>query len=157
MNYFEGITSIEAAKQRYKELAKQYHPDKGGCVEVMKAINAQYEKVAEGIFQKGGKSITEIEELLKNDLALREKIDAISGIDGVDVEICGSWVWVTGNTKEFKDLLKTAGYFWASKKLAWYWRKEDKKSCNRTSWDLDKIRSNYGSLSIKNERRAAIA
>ena len=30
MNYFEGITDLENAKLRYRTLAKQLHPDKGG-------------------------------------------------------------------------------------------------------------------------------
>ena len=30
MNYFEDITDLEQAKMRYREVAKQLHPDKGG-------------------------------------------------------------------------------------------------------------------------------
>jgi hypothetical protein len=30
MNYFRDITDLEQAKHRYRELAKQLHPDKGG-------------------------------------------------------------------------------------------------------------------------------
>jgi len=40
--YFIDLTSTENIKARFKELAKQYHPDLGGCVEIMKEINSQY-------------------------------------------------------------------------------------------------------------------
>lgn len=52
MLYFAGLTSAQEIRSRYKDLAKQYHPDKGGCVETMAAINNQYERVIVGCYQE---------------------------------------------------------------------------------------------------------
>lgn len=60
MKYFLGLTQELEIKARYKELAKKHHPDLGGCAEIMKEVNAQYEKCMEGMYQHAGKSITEI-------------------------------------------------------------------------------------------------
>lgn len=46
MNYFEGVTK-ESARSRYMDLAKKYHPDRGGDGETMKLINAQYKELQE--------------------------------------------------------------------------------------------------------------
>lgn len=43
MKYFKNITSIENLKTAYKKLARVNHPDMGGDVEVMKAINAEFD------------------------------------------------------------------------------------------------------------------
>lgn len=146
--HFEGLTTEIDIKTRYKLLAKQYHPDLGGCAEIMKTVNAQYEKVLTGAYQIAGKSITEIDDLLANDLALRDKLNAIVALAGLNIEICGAWIWVTGQTFAHKTPLKTAGYLWSKNKQAWYWRSEGKRSFNRKTMELDQIRSNYGSFTV---------
>ena len=155
--YFEGLTTESEIKARYKELAKTYHPDLGGDVETMKLINLQYEKVITGAYQKAGKSISEIEELLAQDNALKEKINQILSFDGLHIEICGCWLWLTGDTRTYKDFLKKLGFFWANKKKAWYWRAAENRSHNRKSMDLDEIRQKHGSLNLNNIKRKVLA
>jgi hypothetical protein len=157
MKYFEGLTNLEDAKSAYKILAKKHHPDIGGCTETMKEINCQYEKILEGIFQKEGKSITEIEELLKDNLVLREKLNEIIMIEGIQIEICHKWIWLTGDTYSSKDKIKSSGFFWSKNKQAWYWRAEASKCYSKKNWSIDEIRTRYGSVEVKTERRSAIA
>jgi len=155
--YFEGLKSESEIKLRYKDLAKQNHPDLGGCQDIMKAINAQYEQVLKGQYQKEGKSLTEIEELLKNDLILRKKLYEILAIESLTIEICGSWLWVTGKTQENRKLLKEAKFYWANKKKAWYWRSDENKSFNRKAYSLAEIRLIHGSEKLKTKKQAQIA
>lgn len=158
MKYFEGLTSESEIKSRYKELAKQYHPDKGGDTAIMQEINKQYELVLTGAYQRAGKSITEIDELFKQDVLMREKLNAILGLDNLIIEICGNWLWVTGDTKIHKSILKSNGYLWASKKEAWFFRSEQFKSFgNRRNNTLDEIRFKHGSLAVKGTPKRAIA
>lgn len=158
MKYFEGLTEENLIKARYKELAKMYHPDKGGDTAIMKEVNAQYESVLTGMYQISGKSITEIDEIFKSDILLREKLNAILSFEDLIIEICGNWLWVTGDTKKCKDILKNLGFFWASKKEAWYFRSEQFKSYgNRRTQSLDEIRYKHGSLNVKGYPRRALA
>lgn len=149
MKYFEGLTEENAIKTRYKELAKKHHPDLGGSKATMQEINSQYEKVLTGHYQRAGKSITEIEELLAQSEVLRNKLNEILGIEELNVELCGSWIWVTGNTKTYKEKLKDARFMWSQSKLAWYWRAEGRKFRGRSADSLDTIRGNYGSVKLK--------
>lgn len=143
--FFSNIASESEAKARYKELAKKYHPDLGGCVETMKAINLQYEKVLTGVYQKAGKSITEIDDLLEKSKGLAEKLCEIIACPCVIVELCGNWIWITGETRAVKDKLKQAGFFWACKKSAWYWRSEESARISKgKTLSLDEIRQKHG-------------
>jgi DnaJ-class molecular chaperone len=46
--YFEGCTSLDEIKSRYKELALKQHPDRGGDTKIMKVINLEYESIKQG-------------------------------------------------------------------------------------------------------------
>ena len=155
--YFENLTQENEIKARYKELAKKNHPDLGGSLEVMQEINNQYEQVLKSSYQEEGKSITEIDELFKKDINLRNKMNMILALEGLEVEICGSWVWVTGNTLAHKNKLKESKFLWARKKNAWYWRKAESKSYNRKTYSLEEIRSRHGSTTLKNKINQMLA
>lgn len=157
--YFEGLTSQDEIRKRFKELAKAHHPDLGGCVEEMKEINKQYDDVLQGIYQKEGKSLSEIDELLKNSQEIREKLYDILQVYGVVVELCGSWIWITGDTKPVKEKLKDMGCKWSNQKAAWYWHNsEGKRWKGPNKWNLEQIRFRHGSEIIKEMRkREAIA
>ncbi len=157
MKYFESLTTETEIKARYKALAKQFHPDLGGCAETMKIINSQYEKVLSGAYQTAGKSMSEIDDLLEKDLILRQKLHAILVLEGLSIEICGSWLWVTGDTKTHKDTLKSQSFFWSNTKTAWYWRSEAKKSFNRKPMSLDEIRSKHGTHNVNRRSYASIS
>lgn len=43
MKYFKNVNSYNELKKAYRELLKANHPDNGGDVEVMQAINVEYE------------------------------------------------------------------------------------------------------------------
>src|SRR5690606_15148649 len=133
MNYFDGLTNESEIKTRYKELAKRHHPDLGGYLEIMKVINCQYEKILTGAYQIVGKSITEIDELLVKDEMYRQKIFSVSSLSGVTVELCGSWIWISGDTKTHKEIFKTSGFKWSPKKCMWYYRPEGQKCFSRKS------------------------
>ena len=55
------------------------------------------------------------------DKRIRQAIEKIFTLDGLEIEICGLWVWVGSETKKHKDTLKAAGYKWARKKVNGYW------------------------------------
>lgn len=148
MRYFENLKEEKEIKNRYKELAKQFHPDLGGCTETMKIINVQYEKVMTGVYQTAGKSITEIEELLSKDSSMREALDKVIFIEDLIVELCGEWIWVTGNTARNKEVLKQAKFFWSPNKKAWYYKPAGKKSYNRKHWSINEIRATHGTKQI---------
>ena len=45
MKYFNNIADFEQAKKRYRELAKQMHPDRGGSSEAFQHLQQEYQEV----------------------------------------------------------------------------------------------------------------
>ena len=67
-------------------------------------------------------------------------------LDGLTVELCGCWLWISGNTREHKEALKAAGCRWSKPKAMWYWRHpEDGRSYYRSKSTMSDIRMKYGS------------
>jgi hypothetical protein len=157
MLYFEGLKSSADLKLRYRDLAKIYHPDRGGCSETMKIINDQYKKCLNGAYQSEGKSLTEIENLLKDDVLAMGVLNSILHLENICVELVGCWIWVTGDTKHVKDSLKSAHFKWARMKKAWYWRPGDQKFRRwGKQFSLDEIRYKHGSERINKSNRLSI-
>ena len=153
MSYFKGITNIDELKRVYRKLCQQNHPDNGRNVETMARINCEYRNVfneLKNIHNEAAKADTTGKTKPINECP-EEFIDIIFkllSLKGLNVELCGSWIWISGNTKQHKDTLKAIGCRWATKKKLWYWRNE-KDACkgNRKSYTMDYIRSTYGSES----------
>lgn len=146
MNYFDNIKTIEELKKEYRKLAFKHHPDRGGDAEIMKEINSQYDKMFDVLKQT---SNTEADHKAIND-EFKDIINKIIGL-GLDlnIEICGSWIWVSGNTKQYKDELNSAGLWWANKKKMWYWHSKDEpKKKRKSTLSMNEIREKYGSEKI---------
>ncbi len=153
---FEGCNTIEEIKKRYRELAKKFHPDLGGDTEAMQIINRLYQILLEKGYTAEGLSYTEKQEKAEIDERLMEVFIKIAGLKGLNCEVCGDWLWVSGDTRPFKDQLKSSGLLWAPKKSMWYWRPDEQKGRRRGSLDIDKIRDKYGSRSLSNRGGYAI-
>ena len=82
-----------------------------------------------------------------------EQLNAVVPTDAdVKIELCGSWLWISGDTKPHKDNLKRIGCRWSNNKKQWYWRPPGSgrpwfRSSNEYS--MEQIRSDYGSVDIK--------
>lgn len=134
-----GEITPEATKAAYREACKKYHPDVNPVGEdMMKLVNQAYDAL-----QDHSGEIKE-QQTDYGDL-LNDALNAVFGLCGLVIEICGAWVWITGNTREHKDVLKAAGFKWASKKKAWYFRPEEFRSRSKGEKSLDDIREKYGS------------
>lgn len=138
-NYFENCTTADELKKAYFRLSKLHHPDRGGDPETMKEINRQYSEACDALNQgKGDTAETTAEYMRAVDVAIR--------CAGVTVELCGRWLWVSGDTRPIKDSLKAVGFRWAAKKKQWYWHPSDEpRKPRRRSASMQEIRTKYGS------------
>ena len=118
MMYFANVRTLEELKKAYRELALANHPDRGGDLETMQAINAEYDKVFEQVknihVNKDGEMFTKETEETPEEF--KNIIDQLLKMEGVEVEIIGCFVWLSGNTKPYKDQIKALGFRWSANK-----------------------------------------
>lgn len=161
MKFFQDVKTTQELKERYLQLAKKYHPDRGGDAETMKAINSEWDDVRKHFERAGkfGKFGVEPGEEKPFDIpeGLREVIERLVVLTGVTIEICGRWIWVRGDTKQHRHTLKQIGCFWSSGKKAWYWRPADCPGIfTRGRMKMDEIRERFGSQKVDTQEAKAL-
>lgn len=144
--YFENCTTIEELKKEYRKLAMKHHPDRGGDLETMQKINAAYDEAFERINAGAGRTTEKGGDKSQETAAeFREIIDRLIRIDGIVIEICGCWLWISGDTYENREALKAAGCKYSHNKKMWYWHRAEDGTRNRRKSSMAEIRMKYGS------------
>ena len=144
---FKGVEGINEAKKIYKTLAKKLHPDVGGDEESFKLLNAIYTDLIEHKIYFSND--------IKIDIELEKIISLILHFENITIELVGSWVWVSGDTREIKEKLKEIGFKWASKKRMWYFG--EMKSKNPIPKSMEEIKGKYRSETLKTKEKKEIA
>ena len=149
MKFFAQCTTLDELKSEYRRLVKLHHPDLGGDTATMQAINAAYEDAFDRLKKQHNDTHDEAHQTTETAAEFMEIIEVLLRLDGLDIELCGSWLWIGGNTREHKDALKAAGCRWSSNKKLWYWRhEEDSHRWHRGKSTIGEIRAKYGSQHI---------
>jgi len=162
VTYFTNVRTVGEAKNLYRQLAKQYHPDLNGyeCTPIMQAINAEYHKVLESF--DGSTSIgsdnkehtyhynADIEQ------ELMDKISELLSLklEGCEIELIGTWIWVSGDTRPNKTALKKAKLSWHSRRKRWYWRRAGYKRRYNAKASFSDLRAMYGSRTFETDEAA---
>lgn len=146
-NYFENITTAEELKKRFHELVKELHPDNGGDVEAFKEMKSQFDKIAHSETWNTHKTAdgkTYTKENATTPEQFTEIIEKLRALENITIEILGSWVWVTGDTRAYKDILKGLGFLYSSKKTAWYFNGETKKRRTHSKMSYTDLQLHWG-------------
>lgn len=152
MKWFKECITLEEVKALYKQLAKKYHPDLGGDTLTMQEINKEYAFASTKALKGANLSEEETENEIRFSEEYRQAIEKIIHLEGITIELVGYWIWVTGNTYPNKTTLKEAGFLFAPKKLAWYFRTGEYKVNKGGKKSLDEIRAKYGSEVLKDDK-----
>lgn len=155
MKWFVNITTLDDLRKEYRRLAVLHHPDKGGRVSDMQEINAEYDILSKKLINSNP-DFSEERKVYETQVSeeLREKVDIVINLPGVIVEIIGSWIWVTGKTREVKDQLKEAEFKFSRQKAAWYWHCGYYRKRSRKRYEMDDIRTMWGSSVVEKEERS---
>lgn len=138
-----GVVNAEEIKKAYRRACMKYHPDRNPSGEhMMKLVNAAYEALS-----NQDEELSVPEEVSRYAEMLNQVLNAIVGLP-LEIEICGAWIWLSGETRPYKELLKQTGFRWAPKKERWFYRPEEYRSASRGQWSMAAIREKYGSQSV---------
>ena len=152
MKWFTNPQTLEELKKEYKRLAMKHHPDIGGNDSDMKEINAEYDTLFErlkNIHQSAdGKTYTAKTETTETPNQFKEIINRLITLTDITIEICGSWLWITGNTYQHRNVLKHLQFKYSKSKNAWYYHTEGYRKSHGKIYSLDEIRDLYGSETV---------
>lgn len=165
--YFKNVQTLDELRKQYRDLLKKYHPDNGnGSEEATKAINVEYEKLFKILKdnhsqQNTTSSNTETQyssyDNMKYDFAedslLREMLQKVIYFSDITIEIIGSWLWISGNTYQYRKELKEFGFKFASQKKRWYWHSDAFRKKSHKKLSMNDIRNYYGSTEVETDGR----
>lgn len=157
---FENIFNFADLRKAYHKASRKAHPDMGGSTEEMQRVNAEYEKAVKRIertgerFEDAAETATDTAENAHKTTAAdmaeyAEILQKLFSLDGIEIELCGSWLWITGDTRTVKDYLKEWGCKWSKNKSAWYWYSGEYHRHSKRRFSLDEIRDMHGSETIR--------
>ena len=155
--FFNDIKTLAELKRTYKELARKFHPDLGGDVEVMQQINAEYDKMIEYFAKHGDKKE---QEKAKAEVPekFRKIIAELIRMEFVQIEIVGSWIWLSGNVGKYLRKIKGMGFEYSSKQKKYYLSGDDNAGkCRASHYSFQDLREIYGSDVIESEGTKALA
>lgn len=164
MAYFKNVNTLEELRKQYKELLKQYHPDNpNGSTEATQAINAEYDRLFKVLKDKHESKQTSTDGAKADfnankydyeaDEKLREVLQKIINFTNINIEIVGCWLWVDGDTYQYRNELKEIGFKWASEKKKWYFHTDPFRKRSKRKLSMDDIRNLYGSTEVQTEQR----
>ena len=148
--YFDNCKTCEDVKRTYRDLAKRLHPDAGGDEEAFKKMAAEYERAFNRYKDVHVNAAGDTYEKKTNETPQQfaDIISKVINLDGVIIEIIGTWVWLTGNTKAYKDVIKAAGFWWSKSKSAWYWNGETEHKKHRGYYNMNELRDRWGAQKV---------
>lgn len=148
--YFENVKTIEDVKQLYKKYARELHPDCNPLKDTtaeFQNMNNQYQEAFNKYknIRVNAEGETYEKETDETPEEFADMINRLLKIKGIVIELCGSWWWVSGNTRDAREELKEMKFRFSSKKQAWYFHYEPYRKRSKSEKTLDDIRNMYGS------------
>lgn len=160
LDYFAAMqtaSTLEELKAAFHAAAKAFHPDNGGDNETMARLIAQYKELFPGLKNihrnKDGETYEKDTEEAADDFPVL--IRQLFNYSGLVIEILGSFIWISGNTREHKDALKALGFRWSKDKAMWYKAPAGYRRYGKDKWTIGEIRANYrnnGRFNSDNEK-----
>ena len=158
--WFRDCKTCEAGKARYRDLVRQYHPDNGASGEEMKEITVEFKIWFErfkNIHETAkGETYTQETESTETPEDFMDIINNLSTIPNISVEICGTWLWISGNTYPVRTQLTSFGCRWSKGKKKWYWTTDEYSRVRYKTPTMAQIRQMYGSQKVKFSTRLQI-
>lgn len=145
-NRYATCQTLDDLRKAYRRDAMIHHPDRGGDTVTMQAINRDYAERYEVLRKAHNSAADEHHQVTEPPEEFIRVVSYLLRMDGLTVELCGRWLWITGDTMPHKDRLKAIGCRWAPKKRAWSWHySQDDVPFSRGKKTMDAIRRKYGS------------
>jgi len=146
LGFFDNsvIKNIDDLKKEYFRLAKIYHPDAGGNTQDFQTLLNEYQKLLKTTLKSSNLSDEDIHNEEVIDEHIRAAMESVINLPGINIELVGKWIWISGNTYPIKEALKAANFIFIKKDQTPFWVFKGVESTGRGKMSLDEIKSKYG-------------
>jgi len=152
MNYFKDCTTLDEAKKLFKDLARKLHPDKNPT---NPQATAQFQAMLNEFHSfKPSKEKFKGESDQWNGETYSAIIIQLMNIEGIEITVCGSWIWLEGDTKPVKDKIKAVdcGEFmkrgFSGNKGQWYFSPKGYRKRSGKQHSFDDIKGYFGAEKV---------
>lgn len=108
----------------------------------MKKTNSEYDELFDklkNVFKnRKGKIYTDSKPVNETPEEFRNIINTLINLEGIEIEIIGRWIWISGNTKPYKQKLKELNFRWCKRKVAWSWHRVEDSTISKGKYTLKK-------------------
>lgn len=162
LKWFIGANK-DTIKSVYKKLVAEYHPDTHQTEfdkynAIMAEINEEYSLIEAGVIKLS--SIIKTKTTTEINPEMQEVIDKLMNINGLIIEIVGTWIWIGGNTYANKETIKQINNVKYSKShKKWYWHSNDethkRRGTNLTFEEIEELHGIKGCYKSKGNAKIA--
>lgn len=163
MSHFDGVGTLAAGRQLYRELLMKNHPDRGGDAEVFKQVQNDFEIFLRHVSWDDTRGAVNEDDTLRRrgkrtrmdwdpEYAKRfyEVLRTVCEFN-VDVEVIGDWIHVK-NFQGYQFKLTMMGFWWSRAHQCLIWNGEGQPRGNATGVSTDYLRSRYGAERKRDKR-----
>lgn len=155
MVYFKNVKSIQELKTQYRNLIMQYHPDLNinlDTTKIMQEINSQYDELFAKVKNQFVNANGEIyEKQNQEDIGdFKNILNRIVTFKDCKIEIIGNWIWISGNTKFYKEILKSLKFKWINNKKAWAYHQDKYFKRTKNIYTLEDLRNSFVTVNVEN-------
>ena len=156
--YFVPVPeTAEDLKKAYRALAFTHHPDKNGDLEIMKIINLEFEilfeKLKDTHRSAAGETYTSSTKSNEVPEDFIKIIEELIRFENIVIEICGCFLWISGDTKPIREILKKLKFRFHSKKKTWYLKPDWYIKRGAKQYSMNEIRSMWGSQTVEQQEQ----
>ncbi|MDO6737064.1 hypothetical protein [Wenyingzhuangia sp. 2_MG-2023] len=161
MKYFKECNTLDEAKNKFKILCFELHPDTSGgnTQQQFIAMFKEFKIVSKTLKNN---STNEAEQNFDSD-KFYNLIKKFDGLENIKISFVGSFIWLEDiepfamyQQKDIIKSIKIEDYNpprWARAKKSWYFSPQDYKSKGRSRKNLDELKSVFGSQSYKTKSK----
>lgn len=157
---FTQYKSVSQVKQVFKQYAFKLHPDKGGNHDAFVELQQQYQAKLKSLNGQTSRGFDNKDHTYyyneSVETEIMEKIDQLIKLKmtGVMIELVGTWIWLSGNTNQYKEKLKELKLRWHRQRVKWYFHTKNTHKRRMSKLSFDDIRLAYGSKTFESEKES---
>lgn len=154
--YFNKFMDIKELRGLYRSYCLKMHPDKGGDHDTFVEMQNEYESVLRIVSgeekEKAFRENRDPHFTFEGESELMEMLKKVMRVQGIIVEVCGSWLWISGNTFPVHEVLKSFGMKYSKKKKSWYFSPYMSTKRKKGMYSMKKIRETFGSVKYESQK-----